>query len=150
MLRVGPWNRLALTIQWLKPQYAQDFDPALQPPTHMPLQYGLVISKRVSAPQEQASAIVSSPTSQSVVSCDVCLKEVVDADFVKCLAPECRMNSHIQCLAKHFLKSDADHVLPLEGSCPVCRQEFLWADVIRKLKGCYQDSNLTLHDTTLN
>jgi structure-specific endonuclease subunit SLX1 len=150
MLRVGPWNRLALTIQWLKPQYAIDFDPALQPPTHMPLQYGLVISKKVSAPQEHSSSDVLSPKSLSAVFCDVCSKEVAGADIVQCLTSDCRMNSHIECLATHFLKSDPDHVLPLEGSCPVCRQEFLWADVIRKLKGCYQNSNLTLHDTTLN
>lgn len=149
MLRVGPWNRLALTIQWLKPKYEQQFEPALQPPIQMSIQYGLVISKKVST-QEPNSYALSSPKSLRMSSCDVCCKEVASADVVQCLAPDCKMKAHICCLAKHFLKSDGEHVLPLDGTCPVCNQEVLWADVIRKLKGCYQNSNFTLEDTILN
>lgn len=38
MLNVGPWNRLPLTIRWLKQEYKMEFD--VQPPTHMPIVYG--------------------------------------------------------------------------------------------------------------
>ena len=47
MLRTGPWNRLALTIRWLKQEYRRDFPPELPPPMHMAVAYGLVKPKRV-------------------------------------------------------------------------------------------------------
>ena len=47
MLRTGPWNRLPLTIRWLKQEYKIDFDPTLQPPPHMPYAFGPVKSVKV-------------------------------------------------------------------------------------------------------
>ena len=47
MLRSGPWNRLALTIRWLKQEYVTDFAPDCTPPEHMPIAYGLVKVKKV-------------------------------------------------------------------------------------------------------
>ena len=47
MLRSGPWNRLALTIRWLKQEYIADFAPDCRPPVHMPIAYGLVKVKKV-------------------------------------------------------------------------------------------------------
>ena len=40
MLNVGPWNRLPLTIRWLKQEYKMEFDADRQPPKHMPIAYG--------------------------------------------------------------------------------------------------------------
>ena len=42
MLSVGPWNRLGLTIRWLKQEYQLPFPSDSQPPVHMPISYGLV------------------------------------------------------------------------------------------------------------
>lgn len=42
MLNIGPWNRLGLTIQWLKQEYAHEFSGFFKPPLHMPIVYGLV------------------------------------------------------------------------------------------------------------
>ena len=49
MLRCGPWNRLPLTIRWLKQEYQISFDPARLPPVHMPTAYGPVVSRSVVA-----------------------------------------------------------------------------------------------------
>lgn len=40
MLNVGPWNRLPLTIRWLKQEYKMEFDVEHLPPMHMPIVYG--------------------------------------------------------------------------------------------------------------
>ena len=129
MLNVGPWNRLALTIQWLKPQYALDFCPSLLPPAHMPIQYGPVVSKKA-----QPAAL---STLLSVISCIICGESIQD-DVLQCLDPECSMRSHLICLSSHFLCREPDRMLPLEGCCPLCNKQYLWADLIRKMKGCYQ------------
>ena len=132
MLRIGPWNRLALTIQWLVPKYTLEFDPTLLPPTHMPIEYGPVISKKVSP---------SAVTSVLLDVCSVCQLALNDSPVLRCVDCACSMKSHIICLAEHFLKSDPDRVLPLEGNCPSCYRTFLWADSIRMLKGCYQNDD---------
>lgn len=149
MLRVGPWNRLALTIQWLSPKYAVQFEPSLLPPPHMPIAYGKVISKKVAPPQQDGGAL-SSPSSTSTRTCDICYEELVPSEVLHCMEPHCRLEAHIICLARHFLRSDPDRTLPLEGSCPLCHKQYLWADVIRKSKGCYQEENLTLDETTIS
>jgi len=132
MLRIGPWHRLALTIQWLIPKYALEFNPALLPPTHMPIEYGPVISKKVSP-----SAVIG----KSFYVCSVCKQELNDSQMLRCVDSGCSMRAHTICLAEHFLKSEPQRVLPLEGKCPKCSRSFLWADSIRTLKGCYQNKN---------
>ena len=53
MLRVGPWNRLALTVRWLKQEFCQDFDPSRVPPLHMAITYGPVKSCKVKSGKTQ-------------------------------------------------------------------------------------------------
>ena len=50
---MGPWNRLPLTIRWLKEEYKIDFDPLKQPPIHMPIVYGLIPSWKKPKMSEQ-------------------------------------------------------------------------------------------------
>lgn len=148
MLRVGPWNRLALTIQWLVPKYRVEFEPSLLPPPHMPIEEGRVISKKISSPQKK-QAPTSSSTNHQLLVCDLCCHTMDDEEILNCLDTSCTLKVHIICLASHFLKSDPDRMLPLEGSCPNCSSDLLWADLIRKSQGCYQNRSLSLDETVL-
>ena len=147
MLQVGPWNRLGLTIQWLVPKYRVEFEPLLSPPTHMPIAEGRVISKKISSPSKEPT---SSFSSQSLLMCDLCHQIMNNDEVLTCLNPNCDMNAHIFCLASHFLKYEPHRMLPLEGSCSKCSCEFLWADLIRKFNGCYQNQSFSLDETILS
>ncbi len=41
----GPWDRLPLTIRWLKQEYQEEFDTQHLPPPHMAIAYGPVKTK---------------------------------------------------------------------------------------------------------
>lgn len=154
MLRTAPWNRLALTIRWLKQEFTRDFDPKLTPPLHMALAYGPVKSKKVkndksakkkggNSSSDEAVDLdgISTPVSKHS-RCAVCIKLMKnDANTVSCYHPRCSMISHITCLAKSFLtkkQEEITHILPVEGTCPRCSQLLLWGDIIRHKQGCYQ------------
>ncbi|XP_065078837.1 structure-specific endonuclease subunit SLX1 homolog [Ochlerotatus camptorhynchus] len=42
MLRIGPWNRLPLTIRWLTDELHREFEIGKAPPMHMPICFGRV------------------------------------------------------------------------------------------------------------
>ncbi|XP_062553996.1 structure-specific endonuclease subunit SLX1 homolog [Armigeres subalbatus] len=42
MLRIGPWNRLPLTVRWLTDDFCRDFQVGKGPPMHMPICFGRV------------------------------------------------------------------------------------------------------------
>jgi len=53
MLNAGPWNRLPLTIQWLKQEHQQNFPITRPPPMHLPIAYGpLRVAKKVTQEQQ--------------------------------------------------------------------------------------------------
>ena len=59
---------------------------------------------------------------------------------VKCPLPGCKMAAHTLCLAQQFLAVEgAKELIPVEGSCPGCKQAILWGDIIRYKMGCYQN-----------
>lgn len=54
---------------------------------------------------------------------------------LSCINRSCNMKAHSVCLAKEFLKSDTESILPIEGDCPGCRKRLLWGDLIRRFNG---------------
>ncbi|KAJ8338163.1 hypothetical protein SKAU_G00371290 [Synaphobranchus kaupii] len=135
MLRVAPWNRLPLTARWLRQEYQLEFDPSLHPPLHIPVAFGSVRAKK----QLQEVPGEEQLEEQTVKTCLLCLETVHSVDRMSCLHPTCQMISHMICLAKHFLKSEPTHLLPVEGECPGCHHSLLWGSLIRQKKGCYGD-----------
>lgn len=163
MLRTGPWNRLALTVRWLKQEYQRDFPPDLPPPLHMAIAYGLVKSKnlvksktvkkdnqdeRVQDKGDKPETVDEDDLcySQSTkhARCAVCCKRIqaTTDTTVTCYYPKCSVQSHITCLADSFLTRKGEittHILPVDGPCPRCKQVLIWGDVIRHKHGCYQN-----------
>uniref|UniRef100_A0A8C4QW79 SLX1 homolog B, structure-specific endonuclease subunit n=1 Tax=Eptatretus burgeri TaxID=7764 RepID=A0A8C4QW79_EPTBU len=135
MVRTLPWQRLPLTIRWLKQDYRMDFPPGLQPPLHMPIAFGPV---RARTAHIQLEAIApKNPPSQP---CCICQKPFEDEeDVITCFQPACLLSYHIICLAKKFLHNEPDQLLPNEGICPSCKTSVLWGDLVRYKNGCYGD-----------
>ncbi|XP_029382149.1 structure-specific endonuclease subunit SLX1 [Echeneis naucrates] len=131
MLQATPWNRLPLTARWLKQEYRMDFDPNLQPPLHIPIAFGSVRAKKM--------LLLQPAEEQDVSRCFLCRGSVKVAEKLSCFHQSCEMNSHLICLAKHFLMSEPFHLLPVEGECPACRRSVLWGSLIRHKQGCFGD-----------
>ncbi|XP_035826230.1 structure-specific endonuclease subunit slx1 [Aplysia californica] len=168
MLRTAPWSGLSLTVRWLKQDFYREFPSGLQPPLHMPVKYGPVVSKKVSKDAKKKHGGTSTSEAsdndrpgnedgpldlsiEAMNTCSICdLLIQAEDKSVTCLKPRCSMMSHLVCLAKSFLP-DPTKLLPVEGKCPQCNVTLLWGEVIRHMKGCHSNlSESTLQgDTTV-
>jgi len=140
MLRTGPWNRLPLTIRWLKQEYFEDFPPGCSAPLHMPIVYGPVHALDSAGRDTQAGTQLQEEEHlPDIVTriCEVCRIKIKDGDCtLRCLHASCAMESHIRCLAKKF---SPHSILPIEGQCPRCNMDLLWGDLVRFKAGCYKN-----------
>lgn len=154
MLTTGPWNRLPLSVRWLRPDLKGevDFPRDKQPPIHMPILYGQVrsvklkkASKKQNPDDKEEATTSQSERSSTPLLCGLCFENVPTEDQVSCLSPKCGSVYHIICLANEFRSNSTEsrsYFLPLDGNCSVCNVYMLWGDVIRKKKGCYKEIDL--------
>ncbi|XP_035225904.1 structure-specific endonuclease subunit slx1-like [Stegodyphus dumicola] len=137
MLRVGPWNRLPLTVQWLNIAYKQDFDLSRLPPLHIPICIGPIEPRKVKNKDDDQGEDIS------LKFCYLCDKIITkdDKKFV-CFSRNCAEIFHVLCLGRHFISSNEDpnFLLPIEISCPKCNVRILWGNVIRYASGCFRES----------
>lgn len=103
---------------------------------HIPITCGAVISKKIALQNEG----VKPNTSFQV--CDLC-HNLIDKEKLSCLNIFCDLRCHISCLAD-FILSPGEYI-PVEGTCPKCDKSFLWGDIVRNYKGCYNSQNLTIN-----
>lgn len=68
-------------------------------------------------------------------ACSVCQKGLEDGAgfYTICPKPGCETVTHVTCLSKHFLKDDEDSLIPINGTCPSCKTELRWIDVVKEL-----------------
>ncbi|XP_066930666.1 structure-specific endonuclease subunit SLX1-like [Clytia hemisphaerica] len=135
MLNTGPWNRLPLTIQWLKQEYQQNFPVNKPPPIHMPIAYGpLRFAKETS---QNTHENVQKETSKLCYFCNNEKEGTKEEKYLSCIVKSCEYVGHITCYAQHFLTTDKSddtcpNLLPVSGVCPGCKQEILWGDLVRQ------------------
>lgn len=136
MVRIGPWNRLPLTVRWLKQEYCQEFSLNKLPPTHMPIVYGLIEMFQKSSKSKKNEIIDPSITDEALIDkCFICKSEILKesligvtlATILKCF--KCEQISHTVCMAKHFIVDN--QILPVEGNCPKCYEHLMWGDLIK-------------------
>jgi len=152
MLNAGPWNRLSLTIQWLKQEYIQQFPLEKPPPFHMPIAYGEIktmkISKKKSKDTEEKhnekDPLPSSDDNLEDKKCDICQKENNTGEtMLSCILSNCQHKAHKTCLAQHFLSQSNESnefLLPVSGQCPSCDHDLLWSDLVKQTVHHFEDT----------
>lgn len=68
-------------------------------------------------------------------SCSVCHNDLEHEAgiYTICPNPGCEDVTHMTCLSKHFLKDEPDSIIPINGTCPSCKTELRWVDVVKEL-----------------
>ncbi|KAJ7387191.1 Structure-specific endonuclease subunit SLX1 [Desmophyllum pertusum] len=133
MLNVGPWNRLPLTIRWLKQEYKMEFAIEQQPPIHMPIVYG-PLNKRKPKKGKNGGSEELRDVNNTYYKCVECSKKIKDADdCLTCISVSCPLKAHLICLAKRFLldSGEGSFLIPVQGDCPSCYHTFLWRDLLK-------------------
>jgi len=126
MLRSGPWNRLSLTVRWLKEEYRIEFPPDLQPPSTVRIKCGPVKAIKPSTTD-------ISSTDREDTFCRLCYKTLQKVDKISCPISTCQAPFHILCLAREFLKSDHTNLLPIDGECPKCSTIIFWTEIMKTI-----------------
>lgn len=155
MLNIGPWNRLPLTVRWLKPDFAREFPAHLPPPLHMPIVFGPVESRKLATAKSKKKPNQSSEDQQKIENdtlchseapavdeellCNICLEGVEPAQQLVCLSTKCSAVSHIVCLSTAFLSRESGRLLPVQGECRTCGRTLQWGELVRKKRGCYSN-----------
>ena len=67
--------------------------------------------------------------------CAVCQEELEHemGIYSVCPSPGCESVTHLTCLSKHFLKNEPGSIIPVQGTCPSCKSEVVWGDVVKEL-----------------
>jgi structure-specific endonuclease subunit SLX1 len=111
----------------------------------MPIAYGPVVIKKTGQPKDTASQ-TSVQDDDPLCVCSLCCEVVQSSEKITCLSPGCLLAAHVICLAKRFLKK-GNFIIPIEGRCPACNTHVLWADLVRKKRGCYKELTSTGTDS---
>ena len=131
MLSTGPWNRLPLTVQWLKQEYVREFPITSQPPIHMPIAYGPINVDEKKSTNKALSPVKISDNDKKCQLCDKVDEDVEETILVECCDSKCTFKSHAVCFAKQNRGTKQESFLiPISVECPKCGVESLWGNLI--------------------
>lgn len=130
MLNLGPWNRLPLTVRWLRPDLKfAEFPQEKRPPNHILVMQGpldALKSKKLNSKEQEDD-------DKEDRICSICFVSVPPEDRVQCQYSKCGAMFHIVCLAARFRaqsEEETTFIIPVHGTCPVCEQLMRWGDAI--------------------
>ncbi|KAJ3022176.1 Slx4p interacting protein [Thoreauomyces humboldtii] len=147
MLHLEQWARWPLMIHFTDPDVAGAFARLpTAPPVHVGVRCATL--KDIGAePAPQSSTIRAPP---HATDCIVCLEPVEASSrsqHLLCTSPRCPMLAHLICLSSWFLAAELAakqlkggmvtqtmELLPVSGSCPLCRTTLKWGDLIAAMK----------------
>ncbi|TVY64319.1 Structure-specific endonuclease subunit slx1, partial [Lachnellula suecica] len=69
-------------------------------------------------------------------SCAVCKSSLEHDEGIYAICPNsgCESVTHLTCLSRHFLSNeDLETLVPIKGTCPSCKAELRWVDVVKEL-----------------
>jgi len=133
MLNCGPWDRLCLSVCWLKKEYAQEFPFTFLPPSHIRITFECL-------PQinQHKITVESSDEKDTLDLCHECvfcsevLLVVDDCLVFNCTFSECLARFHITCLAKKSFEKDNKFLIPISVHCPKCYTSMYWSDLVKR------------------
>ena len=123
MLNVTPWNKLPVTVQWLRNEYKIP----LTPPLHIPIAHG---------PIEENTESSDTLTNFNS-SCLICMKTVTKDLGIYCVSPT-HCTYHLTCLSQAW--TNHAQILPLSGLCKNCDTTQLWGEMVRLKKSSLSES----------
>jgi len=135
LLSLPPWNILSLTIHWVNKEIYNKYNHSLHDIENTAkITFGSLRDMNVLFPEaDKENSVVS--TTIVGLNCAVCLHTIHNNDkTVCCLNENCPMTSHIKCLSNHLLRESSNLLLPSKGSCPLCKVEFMWRDIVNTKK----------------
>ncbi|XP_075220010.1 structure-specific endonuclease subunit SLX1 [Lycorma delicatula] len=133
LLSVGPWNKLPLEMSWLNDDYMKNIIDRV--PKHMPWQvntatFSLNLSGKTYKNYEKINTKRGQVfISEQYIMCPLCMNIIIRNEKMLCINKKCEQVFHITCLAECF--SEEGSLLPVEGTCPNCKEKMLWGDLVR-------------------
>lgn len=98
----------------------------------MSICHGRVKIKKI--PKLSATEMMINASTTPTIFCKICYDYTKPENSVSCISPNCRFVGHLRCLAEIML--EPGQYVPIQGSCPSCKKNVLWGDLIRKKNGC--------------
>ncbi|EGF81182.1 hypothetical protein BATDEDRAFT_87437 [Batrachochytrium dendrobatidis JAM81] len=139
MLHLEYWARWPLKIQFTVLDVQEMFKTFQAPPPHIVVTFGSVSTVNV--------GIVSPdiPDLQTETDCIICYETLNLQDqssWLRCSRPKCKMRGHLVCLSSWFIEEECQslqdrqcmQLLPINGTCPICRLNLVWGDLVADLK----------------
>nr|KAJ3418506.1 Slx4p interacting protein [Polyrhizophydium stewartii] len=171
MLHAEYWTRWPLRIHFTNAAVQRVFEAFRRPPAHVQVTFGpledLVVAQRpLDAPgsvnHRRVPLVSQEPDGQSAdlhaetdcIICFVLLDAANQSSFLRCSRQKCKMRGHVICLSNWFIEEERmaaqareiRQILPIGGSCPICRQELNWGELVRDMRSRAAEAARVLAD----
>jgi structure-specific endonuclease subunit SLX1 len=130
MLHTEPFSRWPLQIHFCSEQIHTLFQEHDAPPKHLRVTMGTLECLSVE------NAVATVPEGHLCAICEEEIEKNLHDDWLHCSQRKCTMISHLLCLSQEFLRQQSDHkhLVPIQGACPICKNDLKWGKLIESMK----------------